>query len=89
MPFQSDRIPCSTRVHTPYIEQSARGSLTVEVDPVELAFLTLRIPASGLEVTIALSGEHLEQLDTALGKARRAARKDAMQRATARVEAAS
>lgn len=89
MPFQSERIPCSTRVHTPYIEQSARATVTVEVDPVELATLTLRIPASGLEVAIVLSGEHLEQLDAALGKARRSARKAAMLKATHRAEAAS
>lgn len=84
MPFQSQKIPCSTRVHTPYIDQGARANLTIEVDPVELATLHLTIPVSGLEVMIVLSGEHLELLATELQKARRAARKDSLKAATAR-----
>jgi hypothetical protein len=84
MPFRSPHIPCSTRIHTPYIDQGARASLTIEVDPVELATLHLKIPVSGLEVMIVLSGENLDQLATELAKARRAARKDALKAATAR-----
>jgi hypothetical protein len=89
MPYRSPTIPCSTRVHTPYIDQGARANLTIEVDPVELATLHLTIPVSGLEVMIVLSGEHLEQLATELAKARRATRKAAMKADTARAEVAS
>jgi len=89
MPFTSARIPCATRIHTPYVQQAARGNVTIEVDPVELAVLTVTIPNTGLELQVCLSGENLEQLATELAKARRAARKDAMRAATARAEAAS
>lgn len=76
-------------VTTPLLTNGSRSSLTIEVDQVDLARITLHLPNLQATIEVIVSGEHLEQLQRQLTAATRQARKDAMRARTIRAEVAS
>lgn len=74
-------IGCAAKVTTPYIQQSAKGNLKVDVDLADLATLTLTLPMQGLRVEVVLAGGDLEQLQKQLTLGIRRAKRQAKARA--------
>jgi hypothetical protein len=83
-----DPINCAAKVHTPYLDQAARGNLRLDVDLADQATLTLTLPMTGLVVDIVLVGEHLEQLQKQIASGIRAAKRAEKARAAAHEQAA-
>jgi hypothetical protein len=76
-----DPINCAAKVHTPYIDQAARGNLRLNVDLADQATITLTLPMTGLVVDIVLVGEHLEQLQKQIAAGIRAHKRAALKQA--------
>ena len=83
-----DPITCAAKVHTPYLDQSARGNLKLDVDLADQATLTLTLPMTGLVIDIVLVGDHLAELQKQIASGIRAAKRAEKARAAALEQAA-